>query len=224
MIDWATLSDNFVLLGKGTLDTLYMTSLSTVFSYLLGLPLGIILVTTEKNHILEHRQVNSILGTIINLTRSIPFIILLIAVIPFTRFVVGTTIGASASAVPLVLAATPFVARLVENTLKELDRGLIEAALSMGATPWQIILKVMLPETLPSLILGISITAITLIGYSAMAGAVGGGGLGDIAVRYGYYRYETDLMFITIILLIVIVQCIQSIGNFLSNKIDKKNK
>lgn len=209
-------------LWKGTLDTLYMTGLSTLFAYIFGLPLGIILVITGKKHIMPNYRLNTIINGIINFTRSVPFIILLIAVIPFTRFVIGTSIGATASVVPLVLAATPFVARMVETSLKEVDWGIIEAAQSMGASPWEIILKVMVRETLPSLILGLSITTITLIGYSAMAGTVGGGGLGDIAIRYGYYRYEKGLMLITIILLVFIVQIVQSVGNFLSYKIDKK--
>jgi D-methionine transport system permease protein len=224
MIDTNLIAGYAVQLGKGTLDTLYMTLLATAFSYVFGLPLGVILVITEKNHILPNKKLNAILGSVVNITRSVPFIILLIAIIPFTRFVVGTTIGATASVVPLVIGAIPFVARLVETSLKEVDRGMIEAALSIGASPWHIIAKVMIPETLPSLILGVSITTITLIGYSAMAGAIGGGGLGDIAVRYGYYRYQKDLMILTIILLVVIVQLIQSTGNFLSRKIDKKNK
>jgi D-methionine transport system permease protein len=173
---------------------------------------------------LPNPKLNSILGWIINVTRSVPFIILLIAIIPFTRFVVGTTIGPTASVVPLVVGAIPFVARMVETSLKEVDRGMIEAAQSIGASPREIIGKVMIPETMPSLILGLSITTITLVGYSAMAGAVGGGGLGDIAIRYGYYRYQKDLMILTILLLILIVQVIQSTGNFLSRKIDKKNK
>lgn len=223
MIDPSIIMEYVLFLGKGTLDTLYMTGLSTTFSYLFGLPLGIILVITEKRHILPNVRLNAVLGWIINITRSVPFIILLIAVIPFTRFVVGTSIGATASVVPLVIGATPFVARIVETSLKEIDRGIIEAAESMGASPWEIITKVLIPETLPSLILGVSITTITLIGYSAMAGAVGGGGLGDIAIRYGYHRYETNLMFITILLLVIIVQFVQSTGNFLSKKIDKKN-
>lgn len=212
------------LLGKGTIDTLYMTALATAFAYLFGLPLGVILVITDKKHILPNQKLNAILGGIINITRSVPFIILLIAIIPFTRFVVGTSIGATASVVPLVVGAIPFVARMVETALKEVDRGIIEAAQSMGASPWEIIRKVMIPETMPSLILGLSITTITLTGYSAMAGAVGGGGLGDIAIRYGYYRYQKDLMILTILLLVVIVQLVQSTGNFLSRKIDKKNK
>ena len=212
------------ILGYGTWDTLYMTFLSTFFAYLFGLPMGIILVITEDTHILPHERINAILGGVVNVTRSVPFIILLIAVIPLTRLVVGTSIGATASIVPLVIGAVPFVARMIETSMKDLDRGVIEAAQSMGASPWQIICKVMVPETLPSIILGVSITTITLIGYSAMAGVVGGGGLGDIAIRYGYHRYQTDLMFLTIILLIIIVQAVQSAGNYLSRQNDKKNR
>jgi D-methionine transport system permease protein len=212
------------ILSKGTFDTLYMSILATLFSYLFGMPLGIILVITDKKHILPNNRLNVALESIINITRSIPFIILLIAVIPFTRIIVGTSIGATASIVPLVIGAIPFVARMVETSLKEVDRGLIEAAQSIGASPWKIISSVMVPETLPSLILGVSITTITLIGYSAMAGVVGGGGLGDIAIRNGYYRYQKDLMILTIVLLVIIVQIVQSLGSFLSRKIDKKNK
>jgi D-methionine transport system permease protein len=212
------------LLGKGTVDTLYMTIVATAFAYLFGLPLGIILVVTEEKGILPRKKLNILLGGVINILRSAPFIILLIAVIPVTRFVAGTTIGATASIVPLVIGATPFVARLVEASIKEIDRGVVEAAQSMGSSPWQIIRKVMIPETLPSLILGASITTITLIGYSAMAGAIGGGGLGDLAIRYGYYRYQKDIMFLTVGLLILIVQIIQSLGSYFARRIDKKNK
>ncbi len=210
------------LLGNGTLDTLYMTGMSAFFAYLLGLPLGISLVVTEKSGISPRPLFNRILGGIINIVRSVPFIILLIAVIPFTRLVVGTSIGATASVVPLALGAVPFVARMVESSLKELDPGVIEAAQAMGASLPQIIGRVLVPEAMPSLILGATITVITLIGYSAMAGVVGGGGLGDIAVRYGYYRYQKDLMFLTIVLLLVIVQIVQTIGNLLSRKVDRK--
>ena len=224
MMEAHLISEYLDILGIGTWDTLYMTFMSTFFSYLFGLPMGIVLVITEESHILPHGRLNAILGGIVNVTRSVPFIILLIAVIPLTRLIVGTSIGATASIVPLVIGAVPFVARMVETSMKDLDRGVIEAAQSMGASPWQIIFKVMVPETLPSIILGVSITTITLIGYSAMAGVVGGGGLGDIAIRYGYHRYQTDLMFLTIILLIIIVQAVQSAGNYLSKKNDKKNR
>lgn len=210
------------LLGNGTLDTLYMTGMAAVFAYVLGLPLGIALVLTEKAGVTPWPAFNRALGWIINIVRSVPFIILLIAIIPFTRLVVGTSIGSTASIVPLALGAVPFVARMVESSLKELDPGVIEAAQAMGASVPQIVTRVLIPECLPSLVLGATITVITLIGYSAMAGAVGGGGLGDIAVRYGYYRYQKDLMFMTIALLLVIVQVVQTTGNLLSRKVDRK--
>lgn len=223
-MDTELLYEYLTLMAKGTRDTLYMVFAATFFSYLAGLPLGIAVVITENGSVIPKPGLNRVLGTIINITRSVPFIILLIAVTPVTRLLVGTTIGPTASIVPLVIGAIPFVARLVETTFKEIDWGVIEAAQSMGASPWQIILKVMIPETLPSLILGASITTITLIGYSAMAGVVGGGGLGDLAIRYGYYRYQRDVMFMTIGLLVIIVQLIQSTGSFVSHKIDKKNR
>jgi D-methionine transport system permease protein len=210
------------LLGQGTLDTLYMTIMSAFIAYFFGLPLGVALVVTDAKGIRPRVHFNRVLGAAVNIVRSVPFIILLIAVIPFTRLVVGTSIGATASIVPLALGAVPFIARMVESSLKELDNGAIEAAQSMGASLRQIIFRVMLPECLPSLILGATITVITLIGYSAMAGTVGGGGLGDIAIRYGYYRYQNDLMVLTILLLLLIVQAFQSIGNRLSRKADRK--
>lgn len=210
------------LFYKGTLDTLYMTSMALVMSYLVGLPLGIALVATEKGHILESPALNQVLSIIVNIGRSIPFIILAVAIIPVTRFIVGQAIGTTGSIVPLVVAAIPFVGRLVEASLKEVDRGIVEAALAMGASPRQIIFKVLIPEVKPSLVLGATITFITLIGYSAMMGAFGGGGLGDIAVRYGYYRYETGVMAATVILLIILVQLIQSLGNYISRKLNKK--
>jgi D-methionine transport system permease protein len=214
--------DYITLLGSGTLDTLYMTGMAALFAYLLGLPLGIALVVTERSGPSPRPVFNRVLGGVINVVRSVPFIILLIAVIPFTRLVVGTTIGATASVVPLALGAVPFIARMVESSLKELDPGVIEASQSMGASLPQIVFRVLIPESLPSLVLGATITVITLIGYSAMAGAVGGGGLGDIAIRYGYYRYQKDLMFLTIALLLVIVQVVQSTGNLLSHRVDRK--
>ena len=210
------------LLGIGTLDTIYMTLASAFIAYLFGLPLGVALVVTDAGGVRPLVRFNRVLGAAVNVVRSVPFIILLIAVIPFTRFVVGTSIGSTASIVPLALGAVPFIARMVESSLKELDAGAVEAAQSMGASVPQIILRVMLPECLPSLILGATIAVITLIGYSAMAGTVGGGGLGDIAIRYGYYRYQNDLMVLTILLLLLIVQAFQSIGNHLSRKADRK--
>ncbi len=212
------------MLAKGTLETLYMVSLSVLFSYILGLPLGVLVVITGKNSIASMPRLNAVVGWIVNIGRSIPFIILMIALIPFTRFVVGKSIGSTAACVPLIIAAAPFVARMVETSLEELDHGVIEAAKAMGATNWQIIYKVMIPEAIPSLVRGVSITTITMISYSAMAGAVGGGGLGDIAIRYGYHRYEYEVMLITIVLLVIIVQVIQSIFNLVARRIDKRNK
>lgn len=212
------------LLIQGTLETLYMTFASTVFAYIIGLPLGVIMVVTDKKGIAPNKAVNQVLGTIVNIGRSLPFIILMVALIPFTRAVVGTAIGSTAAIVPLTIAAAPFVARMVESSLAELDPGVVEAAKTMGATNMQIARKVLLPESVPSLIRGFSITTITLIGYSAMAGAFGSGGLGDIAIRYGFHRFEPKVMLITVILIIVIVQLIQMGFNFAANKIDKRNR
>lgn len=210
------------LIVPSLFETLYMVFVSTIFTILVGLPLGVLLVVTEKNHILPNKPLNSILSFIINVGRSIPFIILNFALIPFTRLVVGTSIGTTAAMVPLVIAAVPFFARVVESSLKELNYGIIEASIAMGASPMEIILKVMLPESIPSLILGGTITIIAQVGYSAMAGAVGGGGLGNLAINYGYYRYKPDVMLSTILVLVVLVMSIQSIGNKLSIKFDKR--
>jgi D-methionine transport system permease protein len=217
----STLTSYIGLLGQGTLDTLYMTLASAAIAYLFGLPLGVALVVTDPKGVRPLAHFNRVLGAAINVVRSVPFIILLIAVIPLTRLLVGTSIGSTASIVPLALGAVPFIARMVESSLKELDPGAVEAAQSMGASLSQIVFRVMLPECLPSLVLGATITVITLVGYSAMAGTVGGGGLGDIAIRYGYYRYQNDLMVLTILLLLLIVQAFQSIGNRLSRKADR---
>ncbi len=207
------------LLLKASLETLYMVFVATSFTILFGLPLGIVLVITSKGHILEKPSLNRILSYIVNMMRSMPFIILMIFIIPFTRLIVGTSIGTNAAIVPLVVAAIPFFARIVETSLYEVDGGVIEAATAMGANQWEIITKVMLPEALPALILGTTITIINLIGYSAMAGAVGGGGIGDLAIRYGYHRFQTDVMIATIIILVVIVQILQSLGNWLANRL-----
>lgn len=212
------------MIGKGILETLYMTFTSTIVAYLLGLPIGILSVVTKKGGLFPIPIINSILGVIINIGRSIPFIILLVFVMPVTRAMVGTTIGPKAATVPLIIAATPFIARLIENALHEIDDGVIEAAKAMGSNVRQIIFKVMIPEALPSMVMGASLATITLIGYTAMAGAVGGRGLGDIALRFGYYRYETDIMVITIVLLVVLVQLIQYVGNIIVKKIDKRGK
>lgn len=210
------------MIGEGIVETLYMTLFSTVLAYVIGLPLGITLVVTEKNSILPNALLNKILNIIVNLARSIPFLILLIAVIPVTRFITGTTIGSTATVVPLVLAATPFIARLVESSIKEIDKGVVEASLSMGASPFQIIYKVMIPEAMPSLIVGATIATTTILGYSAMAGIVGGGGLGTIAINYGYYRYEKGIMIVTVVLLIIIVQILQEVGMKIADKTDKR--
>ena len=210
------------LLIQGFLETVQMTVISTVVAVLLGVPLGVILVITSRGHIMQNEAVNKVLGAIVNATRSIPFIILMVAIIPFTRLVAGTSIGTTAACVPLTLAAIPFLARLVETAIKEVNGGVIEAAQSMGATPLQIIWKVLLPEALPTLIDNITVLIVNLISYSAMAGAIGGGGLGDIAIRYGYQRFQGDVMLATIIILIVLVQVIQSAGDYLSRKVNKK--
>lgn len=210
------------LIAPSFLETLYMVLLSTLFSLLLGLPLGIILTVTEKGHIMELPLLNKALSSLINIMRSLPFIILIIVIFPLSRVIVGTTIGSTASIIPLSVAAAPFVARIIESSLKEVNFGIIEASLSMGAAPLQIICRVMLPEALPSLILGISMTIINILGYSAMAGAIGGGGLGDLAIRYGYQRFQTDVLIATIIILIILVELVQSAGTFLSRKVDKR--
>ena len=210
------------LLLQGFLETVQMTVISTVVAVLLGVPLGVILVITSRGHIMQNDAVNKVLGAIVNATRSIPFIILMVAIIPFTRLVAGTSIGTTAACVPLTLAAIPFFARLVETAIKEVNGGFIEAAQSMGSTPLQIIWKVLLPEALPTLIDNITVLIVNLISYSAMAGAIGGGGLGDIAIRYGYQRFQGDVMLATIIILIVLVQVIQSAGDYLSRKVNKK--
>ena len=211
-----------LMLAVGTWDTIYMTVVATFFSYVFGMVMGVVLTITRKGGITPHAVVYNTLDVIVNLTRSFPFLILMIAVIPFTRFLVGTTIGNNATIVPLVLSAAPFVARLVESSLLEVDHGVIEAAESMGASPWQIVTRVLVPEALPSLINGSAVAAITILGYSAMAGAVGGGGLGKLAIMYGYNRYQTDIMIITVVLLIIIVQAFQSIGNWATRRCDKR--
>jgi len=210
------------LIIPALLETIYMVFFSTVFSLVLGFPLGVLLVITEKNGIWEKKQLNRILNGIINVLRSFPFIILMILLFPLSRLIVGKTIGTTAAIVPLAIAAAPFVARVIESSLKEIDKGVIESSLAMGCTVSQIIFKVLIPESLPSLILGITTTIINLIGYSAMAGAIGGGGLGDVAIRYGLYRFQTDVMVIAVAVIIVMVQGIQFIGNILSNNINRK--
>lgn len=207
------------LLLNATAATIYMVLASSLLAVLFGLPLGVILFITRPGNILENKRLHQALAAIVNVTRSIPFIILMIAVIPLTRFIMGTSIGTNAAIVPLSLAAIPFVARLVENSLLEVNKGLIEAATAMGATTWQIITKVLIPESLASIINGLTLTVISLIGYSAMAGAVGGGGLGDLAIRYGYHRFDVMMMVVTIVIMVVFVQLIQSLGDKLAKKL-----
>lgn len=214
----------FPLLVEGTVDTIYMMVLSTFFAYLLGLPMGVSLFVTKKGGIAENRLFHSVFGWVVNMLRSIPFIILLMAIIPFTRFVVGTIIGNNAAIVPLVVSAAPFVARMVEQSLEEIDVGVIEAARCMGATNLQIITKVLLGESIPGIIRGLSITTITLIGYGAMAGAVGAGGLGKIGYSYGFQRFNPTVMYMTVVLLVILVCIIQGIFNFAATKVDKRNR
>ena len=212
------------LLWEGTLDTIYMTLVSTFFSYVFGMIMAVILVITRADGIRPHPVIFRVLDVIVNLTRSFPFLILMIAIIPFTRWLVGTTIGNNATVVPLVVAAAPFVARLIEQSLLEVDRGVIEAPQSMGASTWQLIWKVFIPEATPSLINGSAIAATTILGYSAMSGAVGGGGLGKLAIMYGYNRYQNDIMFATVVLLIIIVQLLQSFGDWATRRSDRRIK
>lgn len=205
-------------------ETLLIVVASSIISYIIGLPLGVILAITSKNGISPKPVINQVLGVIINIFRSIPFLILLILVLPVTKMLVGTTIGPIAVIPPLVFSAAPYIARMVESSIMEVDYGVIEAARSMGASDFQIITKVLLTEARPNLMVGVAITTTTILGYSAMAGVVGGGGLGDVAIRYGYYRYENIVMFITVIILVILVQVIQESFLAISRKIDKRAK
>jgi len=210
------------LILEATLDTLYMVALSGVISAALGIPLGVLLYVTRPRQILAQPVLNGVLSLITNVGRSIPFIILMVAIIPFTRMLVGSSIGTNAAAVPLTIAAIPFIARLVEGALNELSPGLVEAAQSMGATPWQIITKVLLPEARGGIFTALTVTAVTLVSYSAMAGAVGGGGLGDLGIRYGYNRFNPTIMLITVAILVVMVQAFQSLGDTLVRRSNHK--
>lgn len=212
------------LLWDGTVDTLVMVGISTLFAYVLGLPLGVALVLTQSHGICPNRFINSVLGWIINVGRSLPFIILMIAIMDFTKLIVGTKIGVKGAIVPLVVSAAPFIARMVETSLAEVDAGVVEAAQSMGASTFQIVWKVYLPEAKPSLVLGGAISIVTILAYTAIAGAVGAGGLGDLAIRYGYQRKVPSMMLVTIIFLIVLVQVIQFVFSWVSNRIDKRLK
>ena len=210
------------LLIKSFWETGYMVVASTVLASLIGIPLGIILTVTRNGHILPNAVINSVLGVIVNATRSTPFIILMVAIIPLTRMLVGSSIGTTAAIVPLTISAAPFIARVIESSLLEIDHGVIEAAQSMGASPMQIIYKVLLPESLHSIVLGITLAVIALIGYSAMAGVLGGGGLGDLGIRYGYQRFMPEVMWPVVLVLIVLVQGIQSMGDYLVRRLSHK--
>ena len=210
------------LIKTGTVETLIMTVLTTLFGYIIGLPLGIVLTLTDKNGLRPHKAIYRVLDIFVNILRSVPFLILLIALIPITRLIVGKSYGTAATVVPLVIAAAPFIGRLVESSLKEVDAGGIEAARSMGASTKDIVFRVMLVEAKTSLIDGVTIAIGTIFGYSAMAGVTGGGGLGSIAVRYGLYRWEYDVMIITVVVLVIIVQIFQNVGSLISKKTDRR--
>lgn len=214
-LDWSEIN-------QATLDTLFMLGFAVLFSTIIGIPVGLLLFLTNKGGILQNRLVYSLLSFVVNVLRSIPFIILLIVMIPTTTFLVGTSLGAKGTIPPLVVGAFPFFARLVENSLKEIEKGIFHMAESCGATTWQIIWHILLPEIMPSLVASITVTAISLVSYTAMAGAVGGGGLGDLAIRYGYQRFETEVMITTVVLMVIMVQVIQFLGDFLVKIIRKK--
>jgi len=214
--------DLFDLLLAGLGETVYMVVLSTAVALALGLPLGIILVATEKGHILEAPRLNKVLGTFINIVRSFPFIILIVVLLPLSRFIVGTTLGATAAVVPLSIGSAPFLARIIENSLKEIGTGKIEAAQAMGANPFFIIIRVLLPEALPSLVRGVTLAIITITGFTAVAGAIGAGGLGILAIRFGYMRFRDDIMIATVAILVLFVQGVQWGGDFVAKCINRK--
>ncbi|WP_104664638.1 methionine ABC transporter permease [Ensifer adhaerens] len=216
--------DILLRIAGATVDTIYMVAIAGLIGSLIGGPIGIFLATSGKGELFPAPTINRIVGLIVNATRSTPFIILVVAIIPFTRLLTGTSIGTKAAIVPLTIATIPFVARLVEAAIREIDKGLIEAARAMGATPMQIVFKVLLAEARPALTLALTMTAVSLIGYSAMVGAVGGGGLGDLGIRYGYQRFMPDVMLVVVVVLIVLVQLVQSAGDGLARRFDKKNR
>ncbi|HFC9431857.1 methionine ABC transporter permease [Vibrio cholerae] len=217
---WFALNSDLLL--TATWQTLYMVAIAGAVGFALGIPLGVILHTTKKEGLLENLPLNRALGAVVNIGRSVPFLVLMVAIIPVTKLIVGTFIGTTAAIVPLTIGAIPFVARLIESALLEVPTGLVEAAQSMGATPLQIIRKVLLPEALPTILNSVTITLVTLVSYSAMAGTVGGGGLGDVAIRYGFHRYDITIMAVTVVMLIVLVQIIQSIGDALVRCVDHR--
>ncbi|HGE6106563.1 TPA: methionine ABC transporter permease [Vibrio cholerae] len=217
---WFALNSDLLL--TATWQTLYMVAIAGAVGFALGIPLGVILHTTKKEGLLENLPLNRALGAVVNIGRSVPFLVLMVAIIPVTKLIVGTFIGTTAAIVPLTIGAIPFVARLIESALLEVPTGLVEAAQSMGAMPLQIIRKVLLPEALPTILNSVTITLVTLVSYSAMAGTVGGGGLGDVAIRYGFHRYDITIMAVTVVMLIVLVQIIQSIGDALVRRVDHR--
>lgn len=210
------------ILWGSTLQTLYMVAMSTLLGTLIGAPLGIFLATSRRGELLSMPVLNTVLGLIVNAARSTPFIILVVAIIPLTRLIAGTSIGTTAAIVPLTIAAAPFIARLIETAIREVDAGLIEAARAMGATPMQIVHKVLVPEAMPGIILGLTLAVVSLIGYSAMVGAVGGGGLGDLGIRYGYQRFMPEVMLAVVVILILLVQLVQSLGEWIATRFDKR--
>ncbi|MGO4712484.1 methionine ABC transporter permease [Bradyrhizobium sp. 2TAF24] len=212
------------MIGWSTLDTLRMVALAGLFGTLIGLPLGIFLATSRAGELLPAPVANRLVGLVVNATRSTPFIILVVAIVPLTRLIAGTSIGTAAATVPLTIAAVPFIARVVEAAVREVDQGLIEAARAFGASPLQIVRKVLLPEALPAVTLALTLTLVSLIGYSAMVGAVGGGGLGDLGIRYGYQRFMPDVMLVVVLVLIALVQGVQSIGDTLARRLDKRSR
>ncbi|EKB1966162.1 methionine ABC transporter permease [Vibrio parahaemolyticus] len=220
IFEWLSLNSK-LLLGA-TWETIYMVTVAGVVGFAVGIPLGVILHITKKGGLLENTRLNGILGAVVNVGRSVPFLVLMVAIIPVTKMLVGTFIGTTAAIVPLTIGAIPFVARLIEGALLEVPTGLIEAAQSMGATPTQIITKVLLPEAMPTIVNSVTITLVTLVSYSAMAGTVGGGGLGDVAIRYGFHRYDITIMAVTVVMLIVLVQIIQSIGDAVVRRVDHR--
>ncbi len=213
---WLDLNSKLLLNATG--ETLYMVAVAGIVGFAIGIPLGVVLHITKKGGLMENTAFNSVLGAIVNVGRSVPFLVLMVAIIPVTKLIVGSFIGTTAAIVPLTIGAIPFVARLIEGALIEVPSGLVEAAQSMGATPLQIITKVLLPEALPTILNSVTITLVTLVSYSAMAGTVGGGGLGDVAIRYGFHRYDLTIMAVTVVMLIVLVQIIQSVGDALVKK------
>lgn len=217
---WFDLNSKLLLNATG--ETLYMVAVAGIVGFAIGIPLGVVLHITKKGGLMENTAFNSVLGAIVNVGRSVPFLVLMVAIIPVTKLIVGSFIGTTAAIVPLTIGAIPFVARLIEGALIEVPSGLVEAAQSMGATPLQIITKVLLPEALPTIVNSVTITLVTLVSYSAMAGTVGGGGLGDVAIRYGFHRYDLTIMAVTVVMLIVLVQIIQSVGDALVKKVDHR--